>query len=73
MEFIMSTGQLLLAFLVILTVLVFVHEWGHYIVARLNGVRVEVFSVGFGPEIWGFNDKYGTRWKISWMASFRSP
>lgn len=63
----MSTGQLLLAFLVILTVLVFVHEWGHYIVARMNGVRVEVFSVGFGPEIWGFNDKYGTRWKISWI------
>lgn len=67
MDFIMSTGQPLLAFLVILTVLVFVHEWGHYIVARMNGVRVEVFSVGFGPEIWGFNDKHGTRWKISWV------
>ena len=45
----------------------FVHEWGHYISARINGVRVEVFSIGFGPEIWGFNDKNGTRWKFSWI------
>lgn len=67
MDFILSTGQPFLAFLVILTVLVFVHEWGHYIVARMNGVRVEVFSVGFGPEIWGFNDQHGTRWKFSWI------
>ncbi len=52
-------------FLAILSVLVFVHEWGHYIVARLCGVRVETFSIGFGKEIWGFNDKHGTRWKIA--------
>ncbi|MEN8195694.1 MAG: site-2 protease family protein, partial [Pseudomonadota bacterium] len=43
----------LLPFLVILTILVFVHEMGHYYVARRNGVRVEVFSIGFGPEIYG--------------------
>jgi len=55
----------LLPFLVILTVLVFVHEMGHYLVARRNGVRVEVFSVGFGPELFGWNDKAGTRWKFS--------
>ncbi|MCC3860888.1 RIP metalloprotease RseP [Pseudemcibacter aquimaris] len=65
MDAIFSFGQTLLSFLFILTVLVFVHEWGHYIVARLNGVRVDVFSVGFGPEIWGRTDKKGTRWKIS--------
>ncbi|WP_339860680.1 RIP metalloprotease RseP [Paremcibacter congregatus] len=53
------------SFLGMLTILVFVHEWGHYIVARMNGVRVEVFSIGFGPEIWGRNDKNGTRWKVS--------
>lgn len=53
------------SFLVILGILVFVHEWGHYIVARMCGVRVEVFSIGFGKEIWGFNDRQGTRWKIS--------
>ncbi len=52
-------------FLVILGILVFVHEWGHYIVARLCGVRVETFSIGFGKELFGFNDKHGTRWKIS--------
>jgi len=52
-------------FLVILTILVFVHEMGHYTVARLNGVRVETFSIGFGREIFGWNDRSGTRWKFS--------
>jgi regulator of sigma E protease len=51
-------------FLVVLTPLVFVHEWGHYWVARRNGVRVETFSVGFGKEIFGVTDKSGTRWKF---------
>ena len=45
----------------------FVHEWGHYIVARIFGVRVETFSIGFGKEIFGWSDKKGTRWKISWL------
>ena len=45
-------------FVVILTVLVFVHEMGHYLIARRNGVRVEVFSIGFGPEIWGRTDSH---------------
>ncbi|QJE72776.1 RIP metalloprotease RseP [Aerophototrophica crusticola] len=52
-------------FLVVLTVLVFVHELGHYWVARRNGVRVETFSIGFGPEIFGLTDRAGTRWKFS--------
>lgn len=52
-------------FLLVLSILVFVHEWGHYIVARLCGVRVETFSIGFGREIFGWNDKNGTRWKFS--------
>src|SRR5678816_886797 len=52
-------------FLVLLTPLVFVHELGHYLIARRNGVRVEVFSIGFGPEIYGWTAKSGTRWKIS--------
>ena len=52
-------------FVVVFTILVFVHEMGHYWVARRNGVRVEVFSIGFGPEIHGWTDKLGTRWKIS--------
>jgi regulator of sigma E protease len=52
-------------FLVVLTVLVFVHELGHYLIARWNGVRIEVFSIGFGPELFGWNDRAGTRWKFS--------
>ena len=54
----------LVPFLFILTVLVFVHEMGHYWVARRNGVLVQVFSIGFGPEIYGWTDSTGTRWKI---------
>src|SRR5437762_1181475 len=52
-------------FLIVLTVLVFVHEFGHYWVARRNGVRIEVFSIGFGPELFGWWDRAGTRWKFS--------
>ncbi len=55
----------ILIFLAILTVVVFVHELGHYLVARWNGVRVEVFSIGFGRELFGWNDKHGTRWRFS--------
>jgi regulator of sigma E protease len=52
-------------FLLVLTVLVFVHELGHYLIARRNGVRIEVFSIGFGPELFGWFDHAGTRWKFS--------
>lgn len=62
LSFLWETG---VPFLVALTVLVFVHEWGHFIVARWCGVKVEVFSVGFGNELKGWTDKNGTRWKIS--------
>jgi regulator of sigma E protease len=54
-------------FLVVLTVLVFIHELGHFAVARWCGVRVEVFSIGFGPELFGWTDRTGTRWKFSWL------
>lgn len=52
-------------FILVLSLLVFVHEWGHYIVARMCGVKVESFSIGFGPEIAGVTDRQGTRWKFS--------
>lgn len=52
-------------FLIVLGLLVFVHEWGHYIVAKMCGVHVESFSVGFGKELFGVTDKHGTRWKFS--------
>ena len=53
------------AFIILLSIIVFVHEFGHYIVAIINKVKVETFSIGFGKEIIGWNDKRGTRWKIS--------
>jgi regulator of sigma E protease len=52
-------------FLFVLTIVVFFHELGHFLMARACGIRILVFSIGFGPEIAGFNDRYGTRWKIS--------
>ncbi|WP_168455433.1 RIP metalloprotease RseP [Wolbachia endosymbiont of Ctenocephalides felis wCfeJ] len=54
-----------LSFALIISVIVFVHEYGHYIVAKACKVKVESFSIGFGPEIFGFHDKSGTRWKLS--------
>jgi regulator of sigma E protease len=51
-------------FIIVLSILVFIHEFGHYIIARLCGVRVLNFSIGFGKELWGRTDKHGTRWKF---------
>jgi regulator of sigma E protease len=65
MEFLSGLWTYVIPFLVVLTVLVFVHELGHYWVARRNGVRIETFSIGFGPELFGRTDRAGTRWKIS--------
>ena len=65
MEWISETWNYLWAFLVVLTVVVFFHELGHYLIARINGVRVQTFSIGFGPEIVGWTDRKQTRWKIS--------
>jgi len=56
---------LVVPFLFVLTIVVFFHELGHFLVARWCGVRVLVFSIGFGPELVGFNDRHGTRWKIA--------
>ena len=55
----------LIPFLIVLTVVVFIHELGHFLVGRWCGVGVNAFSIGFGPEIVGFTDKHGTRWKLS--------
>src|SRR2546423_6481093 len=52
-------------FLFVLTIVVFFHELGHFLIARWAGVKVLTFSLGFGPELAGFNDRHGTRWKIS--------
>ncbi len=54
-----------LAFLFVLSVVVFFHELGHFLVARWCGVTVTTFSIGFGRELWGFFDRHGTRWRIA--------
>ncbi len=56
-----------IVFLLVLTLVVFIHELGHFLVARWCGVAVKAFSIGFGPEIFGFNDKHGTRWRFAWI------
>lgn len=60
------TGYLI-PFIVAISIIVFFHELGHYLVARWCGVTVEAFSIGFGPEMIGWNDNRGTRWKICWI------
>src|SRR5215203_2150589 len=55
----------IIPFLFVLSIVVFFHELGHFLVARWCGVRVLTFSIGFGPELVGFNDRHDTRWKLS--------
>ncbi len=62
-----SVLSYILPFLFVLTLVVFFHELGHFIVARWCKVDVKVFSIGFGREIFGFDDKKGTRWRLSWI------
>lgn len=65
MDLLNLIGDYLVPFLVILTILVFIHELGHYLAARRCGVKIDAFSIGFGPELFGWYDKHGTRWKVS--------
>lgn len=64
MEWILNSVYYVVPFIILLGILVFVHEFGHFIVARLSGVQVSAFSIGFGKELWGRMDKHGTYWKI---------
>jgi regulator of sigma E protease len=66
---IQTPGLLLtiLAFVLVVGPLVFLHELGHYLAGRLFGVKADIFSIGFGNEIAGFTDRLGTRWKLSWL------
>jgi regulator of sigma E protease len=65
MDYISHALGYVVPFLVVLTILVFVHEFGHYWVARRCGVKIDSFSIGFGKELFGWFDRNGTRWKIS--------
>ncbi len=67
LQFVVNGVLSALPFLFVLTVVVFIHELGHFLVARWCGVTVKAFSIGFGPEIFGFYDRYGTRWRVAWV------
>ena len=59
--------EMVLSFVLVLTPIVFIHELGHFWVARKTGVIVDVFSIGFGKEIFGWTDRHGTRWRFAWI------
>ena len=59
--------EIIVSFILVLTPIVFIHELGHFLVARKNGVVVDVFSIGFGKEIFGWTDFHGTRWRVAWI------
>lgn len=62
---VLSNAWVVIAFLLVLSAVVFVHEMGHFLVARWCGVKVTTFSIGFGRELWGFDDRHGTHWRIA--------
>lgn len=64
MEILLNIIYYIVPFIILLGILVFVHEFGHFIVARSLGVAVSDFSIGFGKELWSHTDKHGTKWKI---------
>ncbi len=63
-ESLLQFGHTALSFIVILSIIVFIHEFGHYLAARLCGVKIEAFAIGFGKELFGWTDKAQTRWKV---------
>ncbi len=65
MDWLVNTVYYVVPFVVLLGILVFVHELGHYLMAKFSGVRVSEFSIGFGKKLWGFTDRSGTEWKLS--------
>ncbi len=67
MEFLPEPFRTILSFLIVLGVLVFIHELGHYLAARWRGVHVEAFSIGFGNALAKWTDRLGTEWKICWI------
>lgn len=67
MDLLPDPFRTILAFVVVLGVLVFVHELGHYLAARWRGVHVEAFSIGFGRPLWSWSDRRGTNWRIAWI------
>ncbi len=64
MDSILTFAHTAISFLIIISIIVFIHEFGHYLAARLCGVKIEAFAIGFGKEVFGWTDRTGTRWKI---------
>ena len=67
LDFLPDFARTILAFLVVLGVLIFIHEMGHYLAARWRGVHVDAFSIGFGKAIASWTDRRGTEWRVSWI------
>ncbi len=65
LDWIMTVLTYIVPFIFVLTVVVFFHELGHFLIGRWCGVKVDAFSIGFGPELWGFEDRKGTRWRVA--------
>jgi regulator of sigma E protease len=65
MDFLMSATTYIASFIVVLSVVVFIHEYGHFIVGRWCGIKADAFSLGFGPELYAREDSHGTRWRIA--------
>ena len=63
----MGIANIIIPFIILISVVVFIHVYGHYYFAKKYGVGVTDFSIGFGKEIFGWNDQSGTRWKICWI------
>ena len=63
----MGIINFIIPFIILITIVVFIHEYGHYYFAKKYGVETKVFSIGLGKEIFGWNDKSGTRWRVSWI------
>lgn len=66
-SFLLVAAHYAVPFILVISAVVFAHEFGHFWMARRCGVRVETFSLGFGPKIWGRRDKKGTQWQIAWL------
>jgi regulator of sigma E protease len=65
LSFLINGSYSFVSFVVALSIIVFIHEFGHYIVGRWCGIKAEVFSIGFGPVLFSKNDKHGTKWQIA--------
>jgi len=65
MDILTTSAIYVIPFVLVLSIVVFIHEYGHFIVGRWCGIQVDAFSIGFGPELWAHIDRHGTRWRVA--------